>query len=104
MRKNFTFYLLVCCVCSNVLQELLTRQVCSSTQWCKKECGDCGHCFRIAVGGLTIDGDVKKRKQNGRISYRKQRHRLIRLYRGTHALEAMLHQETRVLRALGRRL
>ena len=87
-----------------MLQELSTKQVCSSTLWCKSECGHCGHCVRIAIGKLSIDGVLKKRRQNGRISYRAERRRLIRLYRGTEVLETMLEQEIRVLRALGRPL
>ena len=60
--------------------------------------------MRIAIGKLTIDGVLKKRKQNGRISYRAERRKIIRFYRGTDVLETMLEQETRVLRALGRPL
>lgn len=71
-------------------------------QWCKKACGDCGHCFQIAVHGITIDGLVKKRRLRGWISYRKERRRLIHLYRGTYAIDAMLEHEIHVLRALGR--
>ena len=58
--------------------------------------------MRIAIGKLTIEGVVKKRKQNGRISYRSERRKLIRFYRGTDVLDSMLEQERRVWRALGR--
>ena len=88
---------------SVVLRQLTNLDVCSSTQWCKPECCDCHHCFRIVVNHLTIDAAVKKRKGKT-VNYHKQRRRLIRLYRGTRVLDAMYRVEVRVLNSLGVRV
>ena len=83
--------------------QLTNLGVCSSAQWCKPECGDCNHCFRIVVKRLTIDGAVRKRKR-GSVNYLTQRRWLIRLYRGTYALDAMHKYEVHVLQSLGVRV
>ena len=86
--------------CRDVLIVISELPRCSSTQWAKHVCGDCNHCFRLLYQRLTIEGKIKRRK-TGRVNYRLQRRRILRMYRGTKVAQATYALEWRVLRSLG---
>lgn len=71
---------------------------CDSTQWLSLTRTYCSHCLRIVVEGLTVDGVFKRR-----VNLRRERRKLLRLYRGTLALRKRLYNERRVLASLGLR-
>ena len=71
---------------------------CDSTQWLSLTQTYCSHCLRIVVEGLTVDAVFKRR-----VNLRKERQKLVRLYRGTRALRKRLYNERRVLASLGLR-
>lgn len=56
--------------------------------------------MRISVEGLTIDGVVKMRKRR-RVNFERERIRLEKLYRNTHALQRRAIFERRVFRSYG---
>lgn len=56
--------------------------------------------MRISVEGITIDGEMKRRKHR-RINYQRERLRLEKLYANTHALRKRQILERRVFRSYG---
>ena len=82
------------------MNQLSQTLFCHSTQWLTVSRPYCGHCLRISVEGLTLDGEIKRRKQR-RINFRKERVRLTKLYRNTHALRKRRLLEQRVFNSYG---
>ena len=88
------------CFCRFCHQEIRHTFFCPSVQWLSPNEPYCGHCVRISIEGLTIDGHLKRSKRR-RINWRKERRRLGRLYRNTYALRKRELLERRIFNSFG---
>lgn len=82
------------------MKQLRETLFCHSAQWLSLNRPYCGHCLRVSVEGITIDGELKRRKRR-RVNYHRERLRLDRLYANTHALRKRRILERRVLNSYG---
>ena len=82
------------------MRQIRETLFCHSTQWLTVNRPYCGHCLRVSVEGVTIDGEVKRRKRR-RLNYQRERQRLEKLYRNTHALRKRQILERRVFNSYG---
>ena len=82
------------------LKEIQNTFFCQSVQWLSHNQSYCGHCIRISIEGLTIDGHLKRMKRR-RINLRKERRKLGRIYRNTYALRKRELLERRVFNSFG---
>ena len=91
---------LVFCFSSSCMKQLRETLFCHSAQWLTVNRPCCGHCLRVSVEGVTIDGELKRRKRR-RVNYERERLRLENLYRNTHALRKRRILERRVFNSYG---
>ena len=82
------------------MQQLKETLFCHSSLWLSVNRPYCGHCMRVSVEGVTIDGELKRRKGR-RVNYQRERLRLEKLYANTHALRKRQILERRVFRSYG---
>ena len=82
------------------MKQLTTNLFCHSAQWLILSRPYCGHCLRISIEGLTMDGEIKRANRKP-INFRKERLRLVKLYRNTRAMQKRRLLERRVFNSLG---
>lgn len=94
LMNNFCIFSRIC------LKNLTEIFFCSSVQWLSRNQPYCGHCVRISIEGLMIDGSVKRKKRR-RINWQRERLKLAKLYRNTHALSKRRLLERRIFNSYG---
>lgn len=76
-----------------VLHELKSRKFCSSVGWLSfRETLPCSHCMRLAIDGVTVEGQVKMYRFQD-TDYEFERDTIIRLYKGIGVLETSAGKE-----------
>ena len=83
------------CLC-----QIKSRHFCRSAQWVSFSRETCSQCLRIAVEGLSVEGQMKHDRYE-RVNFESERWKIFKLYRGTPILERREILEERVMQSLG---
>lgn len=82
------------------MRQLKNRHFCRSAQWVSFSPETCSQCLRIAVEGLTVEGQMRYDRFE-RVNFESERRKIFKLYRGTPILERREILEERVIQSLG---
>ena len=83
------------CLC-----QIKSRHFCRSAQWVSFSQETCSQCLRIAVEGLSVEGQMKHDRYE-RVNFESERWKIFKLYQGTPILERREILEERVMQSLG---
>lgn len=82
------------------MRQVKSRHFCTSAQWVSFSTKVCMQCVRISVEGLTVEGQMKK-DRNERVNFESEQRKLLKLYRHTSAIRRRRIHEQRVLNSFG---
>ena len=82
------------------MRQIKNRHYCRSVQWLSFNRETCSQCLRIAVEGLTVEGQMRHDRYE-RVNFERERRKIFKLYRGKQILEKPQTLKQRVMQSFG---